>query len=174
MANIEFDETVARASVRLKPTALKLTRNKDSANDLIQETLKKAYSNRDKFKRGTNLNAWLQTIMRNTFITEYNRNTRKRAVIDYSGSYYLFDSGRQIVGNQGESMLLLQEIESAIGQLDTSLRTTFNMYVSGYKYHEVADILGIPIGTVKNRIHVARKELKHELRWYRPNPVSSN
>lgn len=174
MMDMEFDETIVDASLRLKPTALKLTRDKDSANDLIQETLKKALSNRDKFKRGTNLNGWLQTIMRNTFITQHHRNKRKRALMDYSGSYYLIDTGSYAIGNEGESMLVMQEIQTAIGQLDKALRTTFNMYLSGYKYHEVADMLGIPIGTVKNRIHVARKELKHSLRWYKPSSVSSN
>ncbi|MEL6251382.1 MAG: sigma factor, partial [Bacteroidota bacterium] len=73
MTAIEFNTAVVNLHPSLKPIAFKLTRDLEEANDLIQDTLVKALSNRDKFRDGTNLKAWLYTIMKNTFITNYHR-----------------------------------------------------------------------------------------------------
>ena len=173
MHTAEFDLAVVNVYDGLKPAALKLTSDMDEANDLIQETIRKALSNRDKFRSGTNLQGWLYTIMRNTFITQYNRTARRKTLIDSSDNQYLLNSSTMTVDNEGGSSLVMQEIQGEIRRLDEGVRRPFEMYFRGYKYKEIADILHIPIGTVKNKIHLARKELKVKLKRYDMNEATS-
>jgi len=167
MTAIEFTNLVQGVSQSLRPVAMKLTRDADDAKDLVQETLLKALNNRDKFKAGTNLKAWLYTIMRNTFINNYNKITKRSSNID-SAEYlqYLNTDENYITQNKGTSTFVMSDIDKAIASLNEEHRTPFMMYYVGYKYLEIADKLQIPIGTVKNRIHIARKELKQMLKVY--------
>jgi RNA polymerase sigma factor (sigma-70 family) len=136
---------------------------------LIQETLLKALTNKDKFKAGTNLKAWLYTIMRNSFINNYNKITKRSTTLDNTDQIkYLNSDDRYVAHNAATSKFALKDINNAIEYLNDDYRTPFMMYYTGYKYLEIADKLQIPIGTVKNRIHIARKELKEKLRVYNP------
>ncbi|RMG27286.1 MAG: RNA polymerase sigma factor [Bacteroidetes bacterium] len=164
MTTLEFNTAVVMQERSLRPAALKLTRNMEAANDLIQDTFVKAISNREKFSEGTNLKAWLYTIMRNTFITNYHRVVRRNTFIDTTENLHYLNADSYSTSNEAFSRLRTEEIEEAIEELSDTYKTPFMMYFRGYKYHEIADILGIPIGTVKNRIHIARKELKSRLR----------
>ncbi len=167
MTTIEFNSAVVSLHQSLKPIAYKLTRDNEEANDLIQETLLKAISNRDKFKDGTNLKAWLYTIMKNTFITNYHRLVKRKTFIDTTDNLHFINSSSTVDKSHAGSRLAIGEIEKAIAGLAYEYKTPFMMHFKGYKYFEIADILDIPIGTVKNRIHIARKELKQELAAYR-------
>ncbi|MDW8297587.1 MAG: RNA polymerase sigma factor, partial [Raineya sp.] len=120
-------------------------------------------TNQEKFTDGTNLKAWLYTIMKNTFITNYQRMVRRKTFIDTTDNLHYINSTASIAQNAGISSLAMQEITQALDSLDEVYRTPFMMYFKGFKYHEIAERLGIPIGTVKNRIHIARKELKDKL-----------
>lgn len=164
MTALEFNTAVIDVHRSLRPLALKLTRDSDEAKDLLQETLLKAISNHDKFSEGTNLKAWLYTIMKNTFITNYHRLVKRKTFIDTTENLHYINT--QIAENGGSTSLVLQEIDNALQMLSIEYKTPFLMYFNGYKYHEIADILNIPIGTVKNRIHIARKELKDSLASY--------
>ena len=82
MTALEFTYSINKLSKYLRPFALRLTKDGEDANDLLQETLLKAFTNRDKFAEGTNLKAWLYTIMKNTFITNYQRLVRKKTFIE--------------------------------------------------------------------------------------------
>jgi len=167
MTTIEFNSAVAGHQQTLKPIAMKLTRDTEQANDLIQDTLLKAIANRDKFTEGTNLKAWLYTIMKNTFITNYHRITKRKTFIDSTENLHFINSSSQVDQNKASSTLAMDEIKYAIGTLAHDYKTPFLMHFKGYKYYEIADILDIPIGTVKNRIHIARKNLKGQLKAYR-------
>jgi RNA polymerase sigma factor (sigma-70 family) len=169
MTAFEFTCEVQQLSSSLKPTALHLTRDQDEAKDLVQETLLKALTNRDKFKPGTNLKAWLFTIMRNSFINNYNKITRRSSLPD-SGELLLLSAAdtRFIAQNDAPASFVMQDVRQAIRQLHKDFRRPFLMYFTGYKYLEIADKLQIPVGTVKNRIHMARKELKQMLPVYNP------
>lgn len=145
--------------------ALKLTRNPDEAEDLLQETFTKALANEEKFTEGTNLRAWLYTIMRNTFITQAKTVNRRKTFVDTSEHQYLLNETKPSA-NYGGSSLVLDEIHAAIDQLSASYQLPFQMFYTGYKYQEIADVLEVPMGTVKNRIHVARRELKRMLKAY--------
>lgn len=146
---------------------MKLTRDLDDANDLLQDTMVKAYTNRDKFAEGTNLKAWLYTIMRNTFITNYQRMVRRGTFVDTTDNNHYLNSSSVQIENGVFGNLALDDIYEAIDKLDEVFKTPFMMHFRGFKYHEIADKLQIPIGTVKNRIHIARKLLKEDLMVYK-------
>ncbi|MFA0961543.1 RNA polymerase sigma factor [Roseivirga sp. BDSF3-8] len=166
MTALEFSYSINKMCRSLKPFALKLTKDMEEANDLLQETVLKAFTNRDKFTDGTNLKAWLYTIMKNTFITNYQRMVRRNTFIDTTDNLHYINSSNNTTDNLAYSSFALKDINDAIKSLDDAYRTPFMMHFRGFKYHEIADKLEIPIGTVKNRIHIARKELKGQLKNY--------
>lgn len=166
MTALEFGYHIAQSSKSLKPFAVRLTRDHDDANDLLQETLLKAYIHREKFSDGTNLKAWLYTIMKNTFLTNYQRMARKKTFVDTTENLHYLNAPGYVTRNAAEGSFVMQDIHQAIARLDENHRKPFVMYFTGYKYHEIADMLRLPIGTVKNRIHLARKELKNLLGVY--------
>jgi RNA polymerase sigma factor (sigma-70 family) len=169
MTALEFTSQVQQLSSSLRPAALHLTRDQEDARDLVQETLLKALTNRDKFKAGTNLKAWLYTIMRNSFINNYHKITR-RSIPAGSDAYLLFAHADDnfITHNDAPASFILQDVRQAVRQLHEDFRRPLLLYFTGYKYLEIAHKLQIPIGTVKNRIHMARKELKQLLQAYNP------
>lgn len=167
MTTLDFDYSLSQMTKALKPFAIKLTKDSDDANDLLQETLMKAFKNKEKFTEGTNLKAWLYTIMKNTFITNYQRMVRRGTFIDTTDNLHFINSSSTQIENRAAGNFALRDINSSIEKLDDVYRVPFMMYFRGFKYHEIAERLEIPIGTVKNRIHIARKELKEKLRTYR-------
>jgi RNA polymerase sigma-70 factor (ECF subfamily) len=166
MTALEFTYQVGNFSKILKPFALRLTRDSDDANDLIQDTLVKAYTNREKYADGTNLKAWLFTIMKNTFITQYQRMVRRNTFIDTTDNLHFINSSESLQDNMALNAFVGEDINKALLKTEEMYRTPFLMYFNGFKYHEIAEELDLPIGTVKNRIHIARKELKNQLKMY--------
>jgi RNA polymerase sigma factor (sigma-70 family) len=169
MTALEFTSEVQQLSCALKPAAMQLTRDPDEAQDLVQETLLKALTNQDKFKAGTNLKAWLYTIMRNSFINNYHKITRRSSQLVSDDAFVFLSADHRFIAQNGAAAaFILQDVRQAIRHLHQDFRRPFLMYFSGYKYLEIAAKLQIPIGTVKNRIHIARKELKQRLPVYNP------
>ncbi len=166
MTALEFGYKIETLTDSLKPYALKLTKDGEEANDLVQETMFKAYRNRDKFQDGTNLKAWMYTIMRNTFITNYQRMMRRNTFIDTTENNHFINSANSVIENSATGNFVMKDIQAAINALKDMYKVPFTMYFRGFKYHEIAEKLNIPIGTVKNRIHIARKELKKGLKVY--------
>jgi RNA polymerase sigma-70 factor, ECF subfamily len=162
METIQFNEQVIQASAVLKPFAIRLTRDAENAHDLIQETLLRAISNADKFEDGTNLKAWLFTIMKNIFINDYRKKIKRNTVIDSTDNLYYINSSTTI-SNSGERNFVMQDIKAALLNISAELRVPFMMHYKGFKYHEIAEKLNLPLGTVKSRIFFARKELKEML-----------
>ena len=161
-----FEERIIAQGGPLKAFAIKLTQDMEKASDLIQETYAKALSNKEKFKEGTNLRAWLMTIMRNTFITDYHKNTKRNVLMDTSESGFINEYGGSVT-NEAQNIFIGSDIDEALNNLEKKFSTPFQMYVTGYKYEEIASILEIPLGTVKNRIHITRKALQAQLNEYR-------
>ncbi len=166
MTALEFSYTIEQLSRSLKPFAMRLTKDHEEANDLLQETVLKAFINRDKFAEGTNLKAWLYTIMKNTFITNYQRLVRRNTFIDTTDNLHYINSTDNVTENFAYGTFTMEDIDLAMADLDDAYKTPFLMHFRGFKYHEIAERLQIPIGTVKNRIHIARKELKSRLHVY--------
>ena len=153
----EFSSLVLNNSDGLKPFAITLTKDQEVAKDLCQETLCKAFTYRDKYEPGTNIKAWLFTIMRNIFINDYRRNNRKKLVMDVvkqSVTPYALSS---------ETKLKLKEINTAIHHLPLIFKNACLLYLNGYKYHEIAMALNEPLGTIKSRIHFAKKMLQKQI-----------
>jgi RNA polymerase sigma-70 factor (ECF subfamily) len=166
MTALEFSYQVGNFSKFLRPFALRLTRDSDDANDLVQDTLVKAYTNREKYADGTNLKAWLFTIMKNTFITQYQRMVRRNTFIDTTDNLHFINSNESLQDNGAIASFMREDIEKALELTEEMYRLPFLMYFQGFKYHEIAEELNLPIGTVKNRIHIARKDLKQMLYMY--------
>jgi RNA polymerase sigma-70 factor (ECF subfamily) len=163
MSAIDFDYIVSNNADYLKPFALTLTRDFESAKDLTQETLFRALANKEKYNPGTNIKAWLYTIMRNIFINDYRKKSRQNTVFDNTPNDFLLDHNQSSVSNMAESNLSLKEAKQAVESLPEIFKQPFVLYVEGYKYNEISAYLDEPLGTVKSRIHFARKLLKTEL-----------
>ena len=169
MTQIEFNHRVKDLYKPLKNFALKLTRNLEDASDLTQETMTRAFYNHDKFREGTNLRAWLYTIMKNIFINNYRKQSLNQVVNDDTENQYYLNSHSQRTGNLGDRRIILKDIQRAVSSLSKNLRIPFEMAFQGYKYEEIANFMKVPLGTVKIRIHNARKKLKVKLRDYDPS-----
>ncbi len=163
MATIDFNQSLINNSEYLKPFAMTLTRDMESAKDLIQETLYRALANRDKYNTGTNIKAWMYTIMRNIFINNYRRAAKQHTIFDNTPNDFLLDYNQFTTVNAAETNLNLKEIKEAVHHLPEIFKQPFQLYFEGYKYHEIAEILTEPLGTIKSRIHFARKLLKQQL-----------
>ena len=163
MSKTDFNEVLLENADFLKPFGINLTRDTEAANDLYQETLYKALANKEKYNVGTNIKAWLFTIMRNIFINDYRRKSKQKTIFDNTANDYLINLKQASVNNAAESELRMKEIQSAIHQLPEIFKVPFQLYFDGYKYQEIADVLAEPLGTVKSRIHFARKLLKERL-----------
>lgn len=147
----------------LRPFALTLTRDNESARDLLQETMLRALVNKDKYNVGTNIKAWLYTIMRNIFINDYRKAKKFTIVSDDTPNEVMLNSRQMVVSNDAETGLALKDIKENIHQLPAIFKDPFVLYFEGYKYNEIANIYREPLGTIKSRIHFARKLLKQQM-----------
>lgn len=167
MSSLEFNSEILRLKKPLRYFALNLTSNDEDAQDLVQETFLKAIVNRHRFAEKTNLKAWLYTIMKNIFINNYRRNVKSNTIIDSTKDLYFINIPQQVNGLGPETRYSEKEIWAKIALLDDDYKVPFTMYFDGYKYKEIADYLNLPIGTVKSRIFLARKQLISALKGYR-------
>ena len=163
MSTLEFSQALINNADYLKPFAITLTRDTETAKDLLQETMYRALANREKYNSGTNIKAWMYTIMRNIFINNYRRRAKQNTIFDASPNEYLLDHNQPRIANNAESVLVIKDIQAAIHQLPEIFRHPFLLYFEGYKYNEIAALLKEPLGTIKSRIHFARKLLKQLL-----------
>ncbi len=166
MSATEFNQMLVSNADFLKPFAINLTRDSEAAQDLFQETLYKALANHEKYHTGTNIKAWLFTIMRNIFINDYRRKSKQKTIFDNTPNDYLLDYKQSTISNDAESDMRLKEVRKAVEELPEIFKTPFKLYFDGYKYNEIADALLEPLGTIKSRIHFARKLLKEQLNRY--------
>jgi len=157
MSTQEFNCLVLNNSDGLLPYALHLTRDQELARDLFQETVCKALTYRESFRPGTQIRAWLFTIMRNVFINDYRRDRKKKVV------YENYQYNRQGATDPSTMSVGLKEIQQAIHQLPALMKLVCQLYLLGYKYQEIALVLDEPLGTVKSRIHFAKKLLQEKL-----------
>ncbi len=144
--------------------ALTLTANRDDAQDLLQDTTLKVLDNQDKFVDNVNFKGWVLTVMRNIFINNYHKVVRVQTVIDQNADLYNLDLINESGYGSPDGQYQLQEITLAISNLADDMKVPFSMYLGGYKYHEIAEKLNLPLGTVKSRIFFARQELQKVLK----------
>lgn len=169
MTKFEFNSLVVQHTDSLKVYAMHFTRDDEDANDLVQDTVLKAVTYYGKFREGTNLKGWLYTIMKNTFINNYRRFVKTNSFVTKSDEISSANLAYSATRNEGENKFVMEDIKKAMSALADEYYIPFSMYFEGYKYHEISEHLEIPIGTVKTRIHVARKSMKHALNVYKTN-----
>jgi RNA polymerase sigma factor (sigma-70 family) len=163
MSTADFDQILIKNTEFLRPFAFTLTRDQESAKDLVQETLFRALANKEKYHIGTNIKAWMYTIMRNIFINNYRRKSKQQTIFDHTANDFLLDTNQVTIANESIATLNMKEVQEAIHKLPEIFRNPFLLYFDGYKYHEIADMLKEPLGTIKSRIHFARKLLKTQI-----------
>ena len=171
----DFEDLVLQHVDMMHAVALRLTRNSADAEDLTQNTLVKALRFHDKFKEGTYIKAWLLTILRNTFINEYRRKTRRPMQVELSG----FEAAETkqpdpqvpITPEQGDQESLMEllddQVKTAIMALPKDFRDAVIMAdLEDRSYKEIADVMGCPLGTVMSRLYRGRKLLRDNLKEY--------
>lgn len=145
--------------------ANKFTKDQNEAKDLLQDTLMKVIRYQEKFEESTNLLGWIYTIMKNIFINRCRKNGVER---NYASTVLpASDPSKQQSQNKSIDNFLGQDIDSVLMSIHEKYYLPFIMFFEGYKYYEIAEHLGIPEGTVKTRIHTARKLLQEKLKSYR-------
>ena len=159
MTAVDFSYSFESHSGNLRAFAYHLTQDKVDAEDLFQDTAYKAFRYRHQYRPHTNLQAWLMTIMRNTFINDWRRRRRVQHFQDAQAQRFVLEK-EFTTPNGGEGKVMMQEITSAIDTLEDGLKEPFLMAYQGFKYEEIAQHMELPLGTVKSRIHQARKLLK--------------
>lgn len=166
MTNAKFQARLMDLQNNLLNFAIMLTSNRDDAYDLLQDTTLKALNNQDKFTDNTNFKGWVFTIMRNLFINNYRRASRVATVVDTTENLYHLNLSQDSGITAPEGSFTANEITDAINNFSEEYRVPFSMHVAGYKYHEIAEKLGLPLGTVKSRIFWARKKLQERFADY--------
>jgi RNA polymerase sigma factor (sigma-70 family) len=169
MTKIQFNNALHNLRDKLYFYALRLTSDSERADDLLQETMLKVLTYRDKFKQNTNFKAWVYTIMKNTFINEYRRNLKTRNTFDDSNNDIHLIYSKDKVYPAPDSFYCSKEIHNSIDALEDEYRIPFTMFFEGYKYKEIAEKLDLPLGTVKSRIFFTRQKLKKSLKEYSDN-----
>ena len=130
----------------------------------MQDTTLKVLDNQEKFVDNINFKGWVLTVMRNIFINNYHKIVRTQTVVDQGVDLYNLDVVNDSGFDSQDGAYQIQEITKAINGLNNELKVPFSMFLSGYKYNEIADKLDVPLGTVKSRIFFARQELQKVLK----------
>ena len=144
-----------------------MTADREEANDLLQETSLKALDNEEKFTPDTNFKGWMYTIMRNIFINNYRKTVRDQTFVDQTDNLFHLNLPQDSGFDSTEGAYDLKEIHRIVNALPKDYRVPFAMYVSGFKYREIAEKLGLPLGTVKSRIFFTRQRLQNDLKDFR-------
>ena len=174
-----FSRDVVPVIGQLYPAALRMTRNPADAEDLVQETLTKAYAAFHQFTPGTNLRAWLHRILSNTFINNYRRKRREPVTdlgVDLADDWQASGDPLLPPSRSAEvealDRLADSEILQALRDLPAEFRVPIYLAdIEGYPYKEIAMIMGIPLGTVMSRLHRGRGKLRRQLAAHAPGAL---
>lgn len=171
--SLEFEQEALPHLNALYTFAVRLCRDKDDAEDLVQETFMKAFRFFDKFERGTNCKAWLFRILKNTYINKYRRDTREPDMVEYDVVEEFYESIKSDYSDSSNleqrlfSTMLDDEVTEALESLPDDFRTVILLCdVEEFTYEEIAEFLDCPIGTVRSRLHRARNMLAAKLSTY--------
>jgi RNA polymerase sigma-70 factor, ECF subfamily len=168
------DDSLRRQAARLYPAALRLTRNRADAEDLVQETFAKAIAASGRLQPGTNLGAWLHRIMINTFISGYRKKHRETLLLSRSAEQWRVTAGHADTGaGSPEDHVVAAGIDADIVAAMRALpyRHRLAVYladVEGFKYRQISDLTGMPLGSVKSSVHRGRGQLRACLAAHAP------
>jgi RNA polymerase sigma-70 factor (ECF subfamily) len=168
----EFEQVALVHLDELFATALRYTKNDKDAEDLVQETFLKAYTNFHRYEKGTNCRAWLFTILTNTFINRFRRKKKEREILNADDmtpiEHNFFDRGKAEFYQNPEVSTLFRtfskDIKDALEELPEEFRTVVILAdLNDFSYKEIAHILGCPVGTVMSRLFRGRKMMRRHL-----------
>lgn len=169
----DFDEEIIPHMDALYNFALRLTTDPNDAEDLVQDTIVKAYRFFSSYEKGTNAKAWMFRILKNSFINNYRKTSKKPSQVDYDevSSYYESIRAERTETSDLESLMFREmmddDLSTALKRLPEDFRTVVLLCdVEGYTYEEIANMLDVPIGTIRSRLHRGRNLLKTELLEY--------
>jgi RNA polymerase sigma-70 factor, ECF subfamily len=169
----EFEREALPHMDALYNFALRMTGDGDDANDLVQDTFLRAFRFFDKFEKGTNCKAWLFRIMKNTFINSYRKKSKEPDKVDYEDVENFYENAKPSSTDSAHlekeiyDNLLDDDISSAIASLPDDFKTVIILSdIEGFTYDEIADFIDCPVGTVRSRLHRARKMLFAKLHKY--------
>jgi RNA polymerase sigma-70 factor, ECF subfamily len=171
-----FEQDVVPFMAQLYPAALRMTKNASDAEDLVQETIAKAYAAFHQFRPGTNLRAWLHRILANTFINSYRKRRREPAMTlgtDFQEEWQVNSDplSPPAPSAEAEAMERLadSDVLDALRELPEEFRIAIYLAdIEGYSYKEIAQMMRIPLGTVMSRLHRGRTRLRQKLARYQP------
>lgn len=146
--------------------AYRLTRNYDDAQDLLQSTLLCALKSVGMYTEENNISGWLYTIMRNIFFNT-TRHSGRCCCMEKEDIERMMQLGENALNDNAEIAFDMSDIQRAIDTLDRPYKIPMSLYLSGYKYQEIAEKMGIPLGTVKSRIHASQVQLQETLKDFR-------
>ena len=167
MDTAKFKRELLEVQSELQRFAYKLTADREEANDLLQETSLKALGNMEKYTPGTNFKGWVYTIMRNIFINNYRKEVRDQIFVDQTDNLFHINTSRELDYYVTDNGYDTKEIYRVVYSLPRDYRIPFLMHISGFKYREIAERLGLPLGTVKSRIFFTRQQLQGLLKDYK-------
>jgi RNA polymerase sigma-70 factor (ECF subfamily) len=157
--NIPFKDKLVNAQQELVQYAHTLTSDVEEINDLVQETLLKALDNEDRFLPGTNLVGWACTIMKNIFINKCRKEIQNQSYINNEEAISKGHEDGNLSPDYSEYNYDIQEVYRLLNALSDAYKVPFMMYISGFKYREIAEKLNLPVSTIKNRIFYTRQKL---------------
>jgi RNA polymerase sigma-70 factor, ECF subfamily len=170
---VRFETEVLPHLDRLYSAALRYTRDATDAEDLVQETVAKAYRSFHQYREGTNLKAWLYRVLHTTYISMYRKAQRRpqESLQDEIDDFSFYDELSRTTGSSPEREVLdtftADEVKDALAQLpDTFREAVYLADVEGFSYKEIAQIMDTPVGTVMSRLHRGRKSLQQALHSY--------
>lgn len=169
-----FERDALQYMNQLYAAALRYTRNPEDAQDLVQDTYAKAYTSFHQFEPGTNLKAWLYRVLTTTFINTYRKDQRRPQTSDTELEDWQLAEASSHTSDQGKSTedVVLEnlpdsDIKNALAQIPEEFRMAVYLAdVEGFSYKEIAEIVGVPAGTVMSRLHRGRKQLREKLADY--------
>ena len=171
----EFEEIIIEHLDSLYNTALRMTRNRADAEDLVQDVCTRAYRFFDSFQKGTNPKAWLLTILRNIYINDFRKKAKRPPVVSLSKVEPLEDSSirerastlSHFANGKALEQLSSHTVKAIIDKLPDEFKMVVTLfYVEEFSYKEIANIVTCPKGTVMSRLHRARKQLRKQLSAY--------
>ena len=161
---MDFEQSIAALYDRLvRQAKFYYPHSMDNALDLCNDTVEKMLRNKDKFEEGSNLLGWGMTIMRNLFINEYRRSSRQGFAVESETEGADIFGRLELYAPDTDDLSKVLDIREAIDALPEGERIAMNYLICGYTYERMAEIFGVPLGTVKSRIHIARKKLQKVL-----------
>ena len=157
MKNSSFEQLLTDSMPLLKAYAWKLTLNKLKADELTQDTLCKALYKKHLYRNEQNFKGWVFTVMRNIFINNYNKERKRKTVVFEDANITSGYTGCDEVAHYME----LKYVKQVMQKLPIGMKKSIQLYSMGYQYNEIAVMLNEPIGTIKSRIYLARKNMMH-------------